>query len=238
MDMIKKQSKHETVIRLEKVSKSFELGTRTIWALLEVDLSIKSTDFLIITGPSGCGKSTLLNIIIGADDPTQGRVQVRGVDLAGLDEDKRGLFRSQKMGIVHQAPHWIKSLNVEENVAMPLLIEGASTRNALTRARAVLEELGILGLGDHNPAELSGGEQQKISFARALVTSPWIIIADEPTGNLDSQSADELMALLAKYHKEMKKTIILVTHNEDYWSFGTKIIKLKDGSIIEASIHE
>lgn len=230
--------KHETVIHVDKVSKSFELGTRTIWALLDVDLDVKSTDFLIIAGPSGCGKSTLLNIMIGADDPTSGKVKVRSVDLATLDEDGRGLFRSQKMGVVHQASNWVKSLTVEENVALPLLIEGADTKVAIDRSRAVLDELGILNLADHNPAELSGGEQQKISFARALVTNPWIIIADEPTGNLDSISADEVMALLKKFHTEMKKTIVLVTHNESYWGYGNRIIEMKDGAIVKEVSNE
>lgn len=228
---------HETIIRVENVSKVFDLGTRKVQALSEVNLEARASDFLIIYGPSGCGKSTLLNIIAGAEEPSAGKVIVRDQNIFNLDEDERGIFRSKKMGIVYQMSYWIKSLNVVENVAMPLIIEGVKKRKAVERAMTLLEDLGIAQLATQNPAQLSGGEQQKIGFARALIANPRIIIADEPTGNLDSTASDEVMSLLNTLNLGMKKTIILVTHNQAYWELGTRRIEMKDGKIVKEVSH-
>ncbi|OQB05293.1 MAG: Lipoprotein-releasing system ATP-binding protein LolD [bacterium ADurb.Bin212] len=228
---------HEKVIIASEINKSFDLGTRKIAALKNINLEIKSTDFLIIFGHSGCGKSTLLNIISGIDEPTSGKVIVRDEDIFSMSEDNRGQFRSKKMGIIHQMPYWIKSLNVIENVAMPLIIEGVKKHQAVARAKKHMHELKISHLSHQRPTQLSGGEQQKINFARATVSNPWIIIADEPTGNLDSTASDEMMALFSQYNQHQKKTIILVTHNQSYWDMGTRRIEMKDGEVVREVHH-
>lgn len=237
---------HESVIKLTGVTKVFDLGESKIQALggidsngaeNGVDFEVRSRDFVIIHGPSGCGKSTLLNMITGADDPTHGKVVVRGKNLASMDEDERGIYRSKKMGIIYQMSYWIKSLNAVENVALPLIIEGVKAKRAVERASSLLSELKIHKLAKQNPAQLSGGEQQKLGFARALITNPHIIIADEPTGNLDSAAADEIMRMLDTLNNDMKKTILLVTHNPAYWDLGTKRVEMKDGIIIKEVTH-
>jgi putative ABC transport system ATP-binding protein len=230
-------AQHETIIKVDGISKVFDLGKRKIEALAEVNLEIKSRDFLLIFGPSGCGKSTLLNAIIGADEPTTGKVTVRGENIYNMNEDERGIFRSKKMGIIYQMFYWIKSLNVVENVAMPLIIEGVNKKKAIEKAYDLLEKLKIKKLATQIPTQLSGGEQQRIGFARAMISNPWIIIADEPTGNLDSSSSDEMMSLFDSLNQEMKKTIILVTHNPAYWEVGTRRIEMKDGRIVKEVNH-
>jgi putative ABC transport system ATP-binding protein len=224
--------KHQTVIKVENMSKVFDLGKRKVQALSNINFEIKSGDFLIIYGPSGCGKSTLLNIIAGADTPTSGEVTVRDRNIFKLTEDERGIFRSRKMGIIYQMSYWIKSLNVIENVAMPLIILGVKEKKAVEKAMELLTELKIEKLATQIPTQLSGGEQQKIGLARALVSNPHIIIADEPTGNLDSTSSDEVMALFQVLNIVKKKTIIWVTHNQSYWTLKrTRRMEMKDGTI-------
>ena len=227
------QGHHEVVIKIEDVSKVYDLGKRKIPALSNINLDIHSRDFVVIFGPSGCGKSTLLNIIIGAEELTTGKVIVRDKNLFNMTEDERGIFRSKKMGVIHQMPYWIKSLNVVQNVALPLLIEGTKEKKAIKKAMELLEDQKMTHLATQNPAQLSGGEQQKVAFARALVTDPHIIVADEPTGNLDTTSSGEIMAMFDTLNLGMKKTIILVTHNQAYWDLGTKRIEMQDGQIID-----
>lgn len=224
-------SSHETIIQIEKLEKSFKVGDNEIKALRGVNLDIKSTEFIVIFGPSGCGKTTMLNIIAGIDTPTTGKVRIRGTDIFALDEEKRGIFRSTKIGIIHQMPYWAKSLTVLENVALPLIVEGESQKLATEKATKVLRELGIFEFASQKPTQLSGGQQQKVAFARALVSNPWILFADEPTGNLDSKSAEEIMALFKLLNEKYKRTIILVTHNKDYFDVGSRRIEMKDGKI-------
>ncbi len=223
--------RHNTIIKIKNVNKNFDLENQTKRALIDINLEIFSCDFVLIYGPSGCGKSTLLNVISGIEEPTDGKVMVRNRDIYSMPEDIRGIFRSEKMGIIYQLPRWIKSFNTIENIAMPLLVKGVRKKRAIERAMVVLEELKITNLARQNPVQLSGGEQQKVSFARALVSNPRIIIADEPTGNLDSTSSDEVMAFFDVLNVRMKKTIILVTHNQAYWDLGTRRIEMKDGLI-------
>ena len=224
---------HQTIIRIEKLHKKFFTGKRLFTALRDIDLEIKATDFVVIYGPSGCGKTTLLNIIAGIDQPTAGEVEIRDTEIFELSDDQRGIFRSKKMGYIHQFPLWIRSLNTIENIAFPLLIEGEAEDYALSCAQNTMEELKITDLAKLKPTSLSGGEQQRASLARAIVTNPWIILADEPTGNLDSHASDTLMKYLKQLNKRHKRTIILVTHNQSYWPLGTRRIEMKDGLIVK-----
>jgi len=224
---------HQPVIEIENLNKQFQVGQTGIEALKDINLEIRSTDFCIVYGPSGCGKTTLLNIIAGIDTPTSGSVRVRDKDIFKMPEDERGIYRSKKFGIIQQMPYWVKSLSTLENVALPLLIEGQTKQEALHRANLVLKELKIENFANQAPTELSGGQQQKASLARALVSSPWILLCDEPTGNLDSKSADEIMSLFNSLNIEYKRTIILVTHNQSYWKIGTREVEMRDGSIIK-----
>ena len=228
-----KEIKHEAIINIKGLHKDFVVGNNILHAIKKIDLTIYASSFVVIYGPSGCGKSTLLNIISGIDKPTKGEVIVRGTDIFNLSEDNRGEFRSKKMGIVYQLPIWIKSLNVMENVALPLIIEGKRTEFATKRAREVMEEIGISDFEKQMPTQLSGGQQQKAGLARALVSNPWILLCDEPTGNLDSTSSDEIMAIFDLLNRRHKRTIVMVTHNQAYWTLGNRRIEMKDGIIIE-----
>lgn len=236
--MTEKNHHHEPVIEIKGLKKRFKVGNKYIEALRGIDLSIRATDFLIIFGPSGCGKSTLLNIMAGLDTPSEGKVEVRDTNIFRMDDDKRGIFRSKKIGMIHQMPHWIKSLNVLENVALPLIIEGISEKQASSAAQNIMADMKIDYLSRQIPSQLSGGEQQKAGLARALVANPWIILADEATGNLDSTSADQIMAIFDHLNRGLKRTIVLVTHNQAYWNLGTRRIEMKDGLIVNESNHD
>lgn len=229
---------HQVIIQVENVQKDFPVGKNTINALSDINLEVRATDFIIIFGPSGCGKSTLFNLILGLDAPTQGTVKIRDIDIyTQLNEDERAKYRAQKIGMIYQMPHWIKSLNVLDNVALPLIIEGTKEYAARHRAENMLGELGLTDLSGQIPTELSGGQQQKVGLARALVSTPWIIMADEPTGNLDSESGDQILAYLQELNEEHKRTILMVTHNKSYWDCGTRRIEMKDGRIVGDTDH-
>lgn len=235
--MNEKQEVKKSIIETENLQKTFYVGKNQIRALRGVNFKVKPADFIVVFGPSGCGKTTLLNIISGIDKPTSGKVLVGGMDIFALDEEKRGLLRAKKMGIIHQMPYWVKSLNVLENVALPLIIKGENRKWALAHALTILKELGINHLARQKPTQLSGGEQQKVGFARSSATNPWIILADEPTGNLDSKAAIEIMKLFKLLNSKHRRTIVLVTHNEKYWQFGNRRIEMEDGLIIKDTNH-
>jgi len=229
---------HEAIIKIDDVSRDFSVGQNTIPAVKNINLKIYATDFAVVFGPSGCGKSTLLNLMLGLDIPSRGTIKVRDKTINTLEEDERADFRAKKMGVVHQMPYWIKSLTTIENVALPLIIQGVEESNAIRQARKIMSDLGIVEYSGQIPTQLSGGQQQKAGVARALVTNPWILMADEPTGNLDSKSGDEIINLFKELNTKHKRTIVLVTHNESYWDFGNRRIEMKDGGIIKDSRHE
>jgi putative ABC transport system ATP-binding protein len=224
---------HETVISVKDVDKDFAVGKNTIKVLKKINIDVRSTDFIVVYGPSGCGKSTLFNIILGLDQPTKGEVIVRDTKIYNLDDDQRAKFRAKKIGMIYQMPYWIKSLNVIENVALPLIIEGEKEADAIRHAKRVLSDIGISDLSKQIPTQLSGGEQQKVGLARALVSNPWILMADEPTGNLDSKSGKEIMEIFRDLNQKHKRTILMVTHNEEYFDYGTRKVEMKDGEIIK-----
>lgn len=218
-------------VEVKNLNKSFLVGNAESQILKEINLRVDFGEFVIIFGPSGCGKSTLLNTILGLEQPTSGNVYVMGQDIYALDEDKRAIFRRQKFGVVYQQPNWIKSLNVMENVAFPLNIAGVSTFRAARKAKEILYLFNLDKFEKYYPMELSGGQQQKLSTCRALVTNPWIVLADEPTGNLDTATAADLMCDFKVLNEESKRTIIMVTHNLDYERYATKIVHMEDGLI-------
>lgn len=224
---------HEVVIDVKDVDKDFAVGKNTIKVLKKINIDVRSTDFIVVYGPSGCGKSTLFNIILGLDQPTKGEVIVRDTKIYNLDDDQRAKFRAKKIGMIYQMPYWIKSLNVIENVALPLIIEGEKEADAIRHAKRVLSDIGISDLSKQIPTQLSGGEQQKVGLARALVSNPWILMADEPTGNLDSKSGKEIMEIFRDLNQKHKRTILMVTHNEEYFNYGTRKVEMKDGEIIK-----
>lgn len=219
------------VICTKDLCKSFNVGKNTIPVLKNINLDIYFGEFVIIFGHSGCGKSTLLNTLVGLEKPTSGNVYVRGENLYNKEDDARAKFRHDKYGIVYQQPNWIKALNVVENVEFPLHISGMNGTRARKRAANILDMFGFKGYEQYTPTELSGGQQQKVAMCRALVNNPWIVIADEPTGNLDSVSAEDVMSVFKYLNDESKRTIIMVSHNLEYEKYATKIVYMKDGQI-------
>ncbi len=230
-------NRHEAVIKIEGLKKEYILdGGRKSPVLYGVDMEINARDFAILYGPSGCGKSTLLHAIVGLEEPTEGRIKIRGTDIYKLGPEERAIFRAQKFGMVYQAVYWIKALSVWENVAMPLLIAGEREGLSKKRAMKVLEEVGMAKYAGKRPMQLSGGEQQRVGLARALINNPWIIIADEPTGNLDSHASDGVMQIFQRLNVEGKRTIVMVTHNLIYLPMANKQIAIRDGLIISGGV--
>lgn len=218
-----------TLMAFQGITKSFTTGTETVTALNNVSGIITKGALNIITGPSGSGKSTLLDILVGLQRPTSGTVLVDGIDIYKLGTDDRAYYRARMLGMVYQANYWVKSLNVIENVSMPLLLAGYDRHQAAELAKLSLESVGMANLITQNPINLSGGQQQRISMARALVANPEVIVADEPTGNLDTRNGSLIMDLLVAAVKEQSKTVVLVTHNLEYLPLGDKLFYIKDG---------
>jgi putative ABC transport system ATP-binding protein len=218
------------MIRLEAVSKTYRMGRVEVQALRGVDLLVESGDFVAIMGASGSGKSTLMNIIGCLDVPTSGRYFLDGTDVARLDDDQLAIIRNRKIGFVFQSFNLIPRTTALHNVEMPLIYAGAQNRRP--RALAALESVGLGDRAGHQPTELSGGQQQRAAIARALVTNPAILLADEPTGNLDSASSVEIMKLLTELNREQARTIVLITHERDIAAFARRIVELRDGLIV------
>lgn len=224
----------ETLIKVHKVTKDFQLHDQTLHVLKNASFEVPEGSFTIVHGPSGSGKTTLLNTITGMDAPTTGTVSYRGKDIYELTENELAHFRANAMGIVYQSNYWVNSLSVLENVALPLYFLGYDRENAERQAAESLRRVGMEGHSDTLPTVLSGGEQQRVAMARALVSNPSYIVADEPTGNLDSKNGDTIIELLQYFHKTLNRTIILVTHNESYLKYGTQVLRVKDGVVTES----
>lgn len=220
------------VIQVQNVSKSFHVGKQDVPVLKNISFAVNPNDFCVIFGPSGCGKSTLLHTILGLEAPSTGICLFLAKNLyEGMDEDQRSDFRKNHVGMVYQQPNWIKSLTVLENVAFPLILMGKPKSESLDKAHTMLEVMGMGEWSSYAPTELSSGQQQKVALARALVTNPEVIIADEPTGNLDFESGQELMQLLVKLNKEQGKTILMVTHDLEYLKYAKTVVKMFNGAI-------
>jgi putative ABC transport system ATP-binding protein len=224
----------DTVIDVQNLSKSFHAGNQNIFVLKNITFSVKNSDFCIIFGPSGCGKSTLLHSILGLEPPTSGSCIVLDTNLySGITEDECCDFRKNHIGMVYQQPNWIKSLTVLENISFPLTLMGKPKHESLLKSEEMLGLVGMKDWSSFSPMELSSGQQQKVALARALNTNPELIIADEPTGNLDFGSGQELMQLLLKLNNEQNKTILMVTHDLEYLKFAKTVIKMFNGQIIQ-----
>ena len=217
-----------TIIDLENVGKTYEMGDTTVEALKGSNVEIEEGEFVAVMGPSGSGKSTLMNMIGALDTPSSGEVFVGEEAISGLEEDELALLRSEKIGFIFQQFNLIPSMNATENVALPMLFRGVSKKERTERAEEILTRVGLGERLHHMPSELSGGQRQRVSIARSLANDPDIILADEPTGNLDSETGENIMDLLTELNEE-GKTIIMVTHDENDAEYADRIIKIVDG---------
>ena len=218
------------ILKVENLTKVYGKGENKVVALDHVSFSVEKGEFVAIVGASGSGKSTLLHLLGGVDRPTSGKVFIDGTDIYKLDDDKLAIFRRRQVGLIYQFYNLIPILNVKENICLPLSLDNCDVDES--KLDDLLKLLGLENRKTHLPNELSGGQQQRTSIGRALITNPTIILADEPTGNLDSKSSDEIVALLKKSNKELKQTIIMITHNLEIAAIADRIIKIEDGKIV------
>ncbi len=223
----------QEIIKLESIEKDYSIGNTIVKALAGINLSIKKGEFIAIIGPSGSGKSTIMNMIGALDIPTKGRIFLDNKNIAHLTESELAQIRGRKIGFVFQNFNLIPTLTAKENVALPMLFQGKNKKERLKKSEEILEIVGLSERAEHLPNELSGGERQRVAIARALANNPELILADEPTGNLDSKTGKEIINLFLKLNKK-GKTIILVTHNQEIASQAHKILKMKDGRIENA----
>jgi putative ABC transport system ATP-binding protein len=223
----------EQAIELRGVSKEYRREQIRIPVLESLDLSVDEGEFLALMGPSGSGKTTLLNLIAGLDRPTAGEVIVHGQDLARMSDSQVTRWRSDHVGFIFQLYNLIPVLTAEENVALPLLLTRLGRRERRERARTALRIVGLEGREDHSPRQLSGGQEQRVAIARAIVTDPYLLVADEPTGDLDRKSAQEILDLMEQLNREFKKTIVMVTHDPVAAARATRLLHLDKGRLVD-----
>ncbi len=236
MQVVRSQLAHTALrsprmIQLTDVSKSYGNGT-VVHALSHVSLVIAAGERVAVMGPSGSGKSTFLNLVCGLDEPTSGSVKVEGVELSGLSDDARTRLRREKIGMIFQTFNLLPTLTAGENVALPLRLQGVHKHEAERRAAAMLDRVGLKKRAVHRPDELSGGERQRVAIARAVIFEPPLLLGDEPTGNLDSATGEEILRLLDDLHREYNSTLVLVTHNVEAANHCVRIVTLHDGKIM------
>jgi len=227
----------ETIISLDKIVKNYYIGSITVEALRSVDIDIKTNEYVAIMGPSGSGKSTLMNLVGALDTPTSGEYILNGTDVSKMDDNRLAEIRNQEIGFIFQTFNLLPRYTALENVMLPLVYAGVSKSERSAKAKHTLEEVGLGDRMDHKPNELSGGQRQRVAVARALVNDPSIILADEPTGNLDSKTSVDIMKLFGQIH-ERGNTIILVTHEESIARYAHRIIRLLDGEIDKIEINK
>ena len=225
------------VLRLERLTKQFYEGVLQRAIFSDINLDILSGQFSILTGPSGSGKSTLLNLISGIEPPTSGKIIVDGIELTALSEKRRTLFRRHQVGMVFQSFNLIPTLSVSENLMLPLDLTGVSRKEAKVRVIETLDRVGLADRSNSFPEQLSGGEQQRVAITRALVHDPTLVLADEPTGNLDSDNAHQIMGIFKNLVKDEGKTLIVVTHRSDMEPLADRVFHLEDGNITETFVN-
>lgn len=218
------------ILRVEKLTKVYGKGENKVVALDNVSFSVEKGEFVAIVGASGSGKSTLLHLLGGVDRPTSGKVYINNTDIFKMNDDKLAIFRRRQVGLIYQFYNLLPILNVRENITLPLELDNVKPDEE--EVKELLKVLGLLNRSNHLPNELSGGQQQRTSIGRALITKPSIVLADEPTGNLDSKASEEIVSLLKKSNKELKQTIILITHNLEIAKMADRVITLEDGKIV------
>ena len=218
------------ILKVENLSKVYGKNQTKVLALDNISFKVNKGEFVAIVGASGSGKSTLLHLIGGVDRPTSGKVFIEGKNIYNLNDDELAIFRRRQIGLIYQFYNLIPILNVEENITLPLDLDNRDVNK--TKLDELIETLGLTKRRKHLPNELSGGQQQRTSLGRAMITNPAIILADEPTGNLDSKSSDEIVELLKRSNRDYKQTIIMITHNMEIAKVADRIIKIEDGKIV------
>ena len=221
------------LIRIRGLSKGYRRGGQVIPVLLDLDMDVVAGEFVALMGPSGSGKSTLLNLIAGIDKPSAGTIEIGGVNIADLSEGELADWRAANVGFVFQFYNLLPVLSAQDNVELPLLLTGLSSRQRTERARLVLGLVGLADRADHYPNELSGGQQQRVAIARALVSDPLLIVADEPTGDLDRVTGEEILGLLERLVVEMGKTIVMVTHDPKAAAHARRLVHLEKGVLVD-----
>jgi len=225
-------------IQAEKLTKIYGSGATAVTALNHVNINIKEGEFVAIMGPSGCGKSTLLHLLGGLDKPSEGHVIIGGHNLSDLNDDKLTELRRRRIGFIFQFFNLIPVLNAVENAALPVTLDGVKPTEARAKATEWLTKFGLADRFANRPDQLSGGQQQRVAICRALVAEPELILADEPTGNLDTRSSDEIASLLRNVSKEYKRTVVMVTHDPRIAAYADRIIFLKDGKVVDETLLE
>jgi len=221
-----------TILETRSLTKTYQMGEVTVTALDGVDFCVQRGEFVAIMGPSGSGKSTLLHLLGGLDYPTSGEVYLNGVPLSGLSDDEITELRRHKVGFIFQFYNLLPTLSAAENVGLPLIIDNQPVARHRSRLEDLLKLVGLVDRADHRPDQLSGGQQQRVAIARAFVNQPEIVLADEPTGNLDSRSGSAVLELLRQTCREMRATIVMVTHDPRAASYADRVVFLKDGRIV------
>ena len=224
---------NDYIVHATDVHKTYSTGKVTVPALRGIDLRVKRGEMVAIMGPSGCGKTTTLNCLSGLDEIDSGSVTVDGQLIHDLPDDERSDYRARRMGFVFQLYNLLPVLTAVENVEMPLLVSGISSREARQRSLELLDQMGLVDRAAHLPAELSGGQRQRVTIARALVNRPAIVWADEPTGDLDSETAQEIMDLMIRLNKDAGETFIIVTHSREVGEIANRIVRMRDGLVID-----
>jgi putative ABC transport system ATP-binding protein len=223
----------DAIVSVRGVKRRYRMGDEEVWALAGVDLDIQRGEYLSIMGPSGSGKSTLFNMIGGLDRPTEGQVLMNGHDVRQMDVRQIAYLRCNKVGFIFQTFNLVEVMTAEQNVMLPMIFAGVSDADASKRARQLLEQVGLGKRYDHRPTQLSGGQQQRVAIARALANDPDLILADEPTGNLDLKTGEEIIKMLGRFTRELGKTVISATHDHKMLAASDRVVYLTDGKITD-----